>query len=862
MGRSFNLKKYLKTTKKVLIFSELLVLFLILGSSIAIVDNGNLDVNNSTETPKEIISVTAASPTPKVAPENPKFVEYQKDKASGKIKPSIGGHKTGFVPAPVDLNNLSSISNTNLPASAYNNTQEIDMSTVSSTQSELSAPAYYDLRNLNRVTTVKDQGSSGCCWAFATFGSLESYLMPNQIWDFSENNLKNVLSNGAPEGFDLTEGGNEFMSTAYLARWSGSVDESDDPYNALSVYSPAELGLPVKKHVQKVYFLPDRTESLDNIGIKSSIQNYGALYTSMYYDPTCDNSITHSYYYNGSAVSNHAVAIVGWNDNFDKNNFSIVPPGNGAFIIKNSWGTGYGENGYFYVSYYDSKIGKDNAVFTYEGTDNYENIYQYDPLGWTQSVGYSNPICWCANTFTAKSNETLKAVSFYATDTNCNYEIFIYTNPEFGPINQAGPVFTQSGTISNLGYLTVHLNSGVQLNAGQKFSIVLKLTTSGVNYPIAMEEPISGYCSKATASSGESYISPDGNGWADITVYFPKTNICLKAFTDSTQTPALTITKTANPITYNAVGQIISYNYTVTNSGNVPVSSIAIIDNKTTALLENNNDLAPGSSVKGTGTYTITQADINAGSVTNSAYATGMFGTQTVTSNQVIATVTSTVVVQNPALTITKTSNPITYNAVGQTITYNYTVTNSGDVSVSGIAVTDNRTTVTINSGTLAPGSSVKGTGTYTITQADINAGSVTNSAYATGMLGTQTVTSTPATSTVIAVQNLALTIKETANPTTYNAVGQKITYTFTISNSGNLPVSGVAVTDSKSDIGKINIGTLAPGQSVTGTDTHTITQADISAGSVINTAIVSGTFNGKTVTSNQVTVSVKYRRK
>ncbi len=216
-----------------------------------------------------------------------------------------------------------------------------------------------------------------------------------------------------------------------------------------------------------------------------------------------------------------------------KLNLPDVPPGNGAFIIKNSWGTGYGANGYFYVSYYDSNIGRDNTVFTAEETSNYKNIYQYDPLGSTAEYGFANSIGWGANVFTAKSNEVLKAVSFYTTDSNCGYNINIYTNPNSGPINQTGPVFTQSGTSSEAGYHTVHLNTEIPLNSGQKFSVVIKFTNPYWYYPVALEMPLSGYSTKARANSSESYISSDGTKWSDMTSVISNTNICIKAFTDS-----------------------------------------------------------------------------------------------------------------------------------------------------------------------------------------------------------------------------------------------------------------------------------------------------------------------------------------
>jgi C1A family cysteine protease len=499
MKNSPNIKSNVDIKKIVIVLNGLLVLSIFIGSSIAMADIA-LPENNTLLTPE-------------LAPLNPHFVKYQAENSTiqsntSMDSTSVDGQKTGLIPSPVDLNHLNYISST-----------------------DVSTPVYYDLRSLNRITTTKDQGKIGTCWIFATYGSLESYFRPEETWDFSENNVKNLLISASPEGFDKSpdDGGNQFRSTAYLARWSGPVGESDDPYSPYSLTSSHDLVL--QKHVQNVLFIPGKKGHLDNNEIKLAVQNNGAMYTTFYYNKTFYSPTNCSYYYDGSSGANHAVDIVGWDDSFDNNKFSKIPPGDGAFIVKNSWGTGWGDKGYFYVSYYDSKIGKDNAVFTAESPDNYKSIYQYDPLGMTSLIGYRNPSAWCANVFTVKSDETVKAMSFYTTDSNCDYEVYIYTNPVANPINQFGPVFSKSGTISVAGYHTIPLGSGVRLKAGQKFSVVLKVTTPNYNYPIAIEKPISGWSSKVKANTGESFISPDGKVWTDMTTYYSNTNVCIKAFT-------------------------------------------------------------------------------------------------------------------------------------------------------------------------------------------------------------------------------------------------------------------------------------------------------------------------------------------
>jgi len=154
MKKNLNIKIDINMRKKLVIFSELLFLFIVIGSSTAMADTGSLEINTASEIQNNAINQTDSFPKLEHAPENPEFVKYLNNKIYTQNAPSQNEYQTGLVPAPVDLSHLSDIS-------AY-----------------VSAPAYYDLRALNRVTSVKDQGLEGTCWAVATYASMESCLMP------------------------------------------------------------------------------------------------------------------------------------------------------------------------------------------------------------------------------------------------------------------------------------------------------------------------------------------------------------------------------------------------------------------------------------------------------------------------------------------------------------------------------------------------------------------------------------------------------------------------------------------------------------------------------------------------------------
>jgi len=466
------------------------------------------------------------------APVNPEFIIWQDQVAALGVKMyDEEGHAFGHIPAPLDWSHLQS--------------QKVTMQLLEG------LPASYDLRSDGHVTSVKDQGNCGSCWAFATYGSLESWLLKNEVeaWDFSENHLKNYHS------FDLSpcEGGNAYMSIAYLARWSGPVDEMDDPYHDWD--DRPSPGGPSQKYLKSAsWFFTDSD-------IKNSLMTYGAMYVSMRYESAAYDPCEYTYYYNGTNAANHGVTIVGWDDNKTVSG----APGDGAWLIKNSWGTGWGDAGYFWISYYDTKAVQYAVAFCNAvPTSSYATNYQYDPLGWTSSVGYGSSTAWAANVFTATADEGLKAVALYAVDNSLSYEIYIYD--DFDGSTFSNLMGFTSGTLINSGYHTISLPSVIDLANGDDFSIVVKFTTTGYGYPIPIEDVYPGYSSGATASPGESYVSSNGSTFTDITNSFPNSNVCIKGLTALPPITPPVITST--PVTIATVGEL--YSYDVDASGYPP----------------------------------------------------------------------------------------------------------------------------------------------------------------------------------------------------------------------------------------------------------------------------------------------------
>lgn len=473
-----------------------------------------------------------AEPALARAPLSKAFLDHQQRRKLSKGRPehTASGRSLGYIPPPIDYSYLKT--------TAEPVPNLISLSPPLEAAASVSDSSY-DLRSLGMVTPVRDQGACGACWSFASLASAESNLLQlqSETWDFSENNLKNT------HGFDwdACEGGNADMAIAYLARGSGPVNEADDPYNPASSTSPT--GLTVRKQLQQALIVPSSLTA-----IKQALLQYGGLKTSYYHDDAYYKAATYGYYYTGGAsYSNHAVTIVGWDDAFPAANFVTAPPGNGAFIIKNSWGTWWGQGGYFYISYHDPLIMDTVHAFSnFTPPATYNRIYQYDPLGKVSAFGYPDKtVAWGANLFTAVDTDPITAVSFHAASPGTGYTIKLYTGVDPANIATAVLALTQTGTVSLAGYHTITLTSPVPVVPGERFAVALRLNTPGYNYPLPIESA-QGHASTATAAAGQSFYAYDYNGtpgsWTDLTSWNATANFCIKAFT---ATPRFTVNAVA-----------------------------------------------------------------------------------------------------------------------------------------------------------------------------------------------------------------------------------------------------------------------------------------------------------------------------
>ena len=387
------------------------------------------------------------------------------------------------------------------------------------------------MRDYGRVPPIRDQDPWGTCWAFAAIGSLETgYITqyPSSDVDLSEMHLAYFVyadprpgkSFGMPDDYDsiLEQGGNADMSVAFLSRL-GTVSESVLPYSNSQPDRLPEDYKPSGIRLKSAYYLSD-TDS-----IKHSIMETGAVQISYYSVESAyykSSQGTTFYDTSGGYSTNHAVLLVGWDDDFPRENFrrNRRPQSNGAWLVRNSWGDDWGNNGYFWMSY-EQYIAGAIAFIPAKSEKNLRH-YGYDDLGYCKKIQTN----WCANIFKAIDNETLKLVGFQTISGNTSYDVFIY---DLGPDTPSSPVngslitSLRNGLAQYEGYHTVEVDG--RISAGHYFSVVMKSDNGFAGEGVISWVGGRTY-SDPVYNPGETYSSSNGLSWRERT-----NNACIKAFT-------------------------------------------------------------------------------------------------------------------------------------------------------------------------------------------------------------------------------------------------------------------------------------------------------------------------------------------
>ncbi len=332
--------------------------------------------------------------------------------------------------------------------------------------------SYFNLAKQGLVTPVKNQGNMGACWAFGITGALESAFLiaTNITLDISENNVQNLGLRYSRYGdVSSAEGGNYLTGLGYFLGWLGAVSTVNDEYDELGKLSPAIFDKDAY-HILDAFFINVTNSS----SVKNALTTYGALDLYVFgadKDTDYYNPDTYGLYYNGNITGNHYVTLVGWDDNYSADNFKITPEGNGAWICKNSWGTEWGDNGYFYLSYYDNSLKVDATAvgFIINNTEVYNKLYQYDVCGFSQIYEEFASEGEYMNVYNVIDEDLVAAVGTYFEEADMDYKITVCVN--------GSEMYSQSGKSAFSGYSTIKLDQYVLINTGDVLTIKIKCKT-------------------------------------------------------------------------------------------------------------------------------------------------------------------------------------------------------------------------------------------------------------------------------------------------------------------------------------------------------------------------------------------------
>lgn len=419
-------------------------------------------------------------------------------------------------------------------------------------------PKSFDLRTTGKVSAVRNQTGYGTCWAHSAIASAESSIINSKpeinlsefhtaYYTYSGGDQIDPVSDDINTQF--SRGGNIYAVTNLWAQWIGPVFEKRLKYGDTDFFSNEDdvelMKFQSDYHMKNAYtfdFDKDRTnyDEVNNLVKQfvyggnavdvSFVSDTGKFYNAEY---ACTNSNKKPKF------SNHSVAIVGWDDDFPADNFKIKPENNGAWLAKNSWGTEYGKDGFFWISYEDSSL-CEFAVYELEDADNHTYNFFHDTFVSLQSLSANdnevNEPSYMANVFYNDRYEDIKidAVSTYINVPDTEYEITVYTNlAENSSPTSGTPVAITRGKQSLTGYITIPLDDYAYIEADTYFSVVVKLYSENSPYVIPVETclavaddktgetiSLSSFTDydkiKTYTGMNESFYSTDGEKWSDV----------------------------------------------------------------------------------------------------------------------------------------------------------------------------------------------------------------------------------------------------------------------------------------------------------------------------------------------------------
>ena len=396
------------------------------------------------------------------------------------------------------------------------------------------------------VTPVQNQGACGSCYAFAFLGALESKLLLDGAgaFDFSENHAKECnweavngySSGGLPWG--SCGGGNAHMMVN-LFRQKGTVLEQCDPYipHDVACSSSCPYQITVLGWNQICGSVVPDTDVL-----KAYIHTYGPAHASMYvgaddawYDEFQAYNGSYTLYHPGTADTNHLVLIVGWNDNLSH------AGGSGGWIVKNSWGTGWGNGGYFTIAYGSASMGMGSGFISeWQAYDPSSGLLYYDDAGWNASVGAGAATAWGLVRFSPPTSTWVTHVEFWTTDATNGVDVYLYDS--FDGNTASGLLFAQENlSFAEAGYHSVSVSPAVATAAGSDIVAVVKFANVAYTKPLALDR-------RGSAETGRSYVSSSGGSgsWRDAgTMWAADLGIRLRTSSAAAPTPTSTPTTPA-----------------------------------------------------------------------------------------------------------------------------------------------------------------------------------------------------------------------------------------------------------------------------------------------------------------------------